>query len=319
MRKRAPRVPPSRQRPVGSAVFPTPSGTGTEPHQIQPALRPRRTELFLPGTRPGCGAQPPPCRSPAPEGRPSEGRPGRGAGAEGTRPRPGPPNQGGKGRGQRGRGRGAREARGVPRPGRGPVRRVRAAPTCCRSPARLRRLCPPGCPARAGGDSMLWSLAPHVHRARHARWRRPCRPARTPRRCARGAPCGPRRRVPAALAGPRDQLEDSRPGDRTPRPASPAPSAPRVRPPSAQPPPAPPPPSPCALAPKLGQVWRPSGQIFRVPHARGREHPPAPHAARCPRTLWGSLLRPRGSGLGPSGLPPQGAWGLRPHPDLRLL
>lgn len=62
-------------------------------------------------------------------------------------------------------------------------------------------LCPPGCWARPGGDSVLWSLARHVPRARHGLWRRPCRPAWTPCHRGRGAPCAPRRRVPGSPAG----------------------------------------------------------------------------------------------------------------------
>lgn len=306
------------------------------PTKYSPRARPLRTELFIPGTSPGRQAQPPPSPSPAPEGRPTEGRPGwapqEAAGSGG----PGPRTRRGRGRlpgaPQRGR-RGARRCPGIPGPGGDGARRAKARTQRSggsegpglRAPGRAYLLPLAGAPVPV---SPAWLLGPRRGRLR-APVARAARPPRTSRPLAppppprldpappwEGRPCAPRRRVPGSPAGGGARSRTTARG----RGFSPGqPRARRVRGPApgAQPPFASPSVRPVCQArpgPATSQVV-----MTLAPHARVRAHPPAPHAARCPRTPWGSRLRLPNSALGPAGPPPRPPRDLRPHPNLRFL
>lgn len=131
----------ARQRRVGSALLPTPSGT--RPHQIQSALGAAADRAISTQDPPGLRGAATSLPQPSPRGPPVGGAPGAGRRGGGDWSAPGAPEPepGREGaRTARARIR-AREARGAPPP----VRSARAAPTCRRrSRARLCRLCPPG-------------------------------------------------------------------------------------------------------------------------------------------------------------------------------
>lgn len=188
---------------------------------------------------------------------------------------------------------------------------TRAVPTCCRSAAA--RLCSPA-GRGAGGDSGRSRGTSPVYVT--AAWRRP---AWTPRE---GRPSAPRRRghrrglCLLARSVPLRRALRPAPQPRHPlalgwEPRRAAPSRPSMS------------HSVRARFPLPGLDGSPTGSRSdprRPPRPKPRPltgeraHPGAPHAAKCPRTPWGSRLSAQLWGF--AGLPGQAPWDLRPHPNL---